>query len=356
MGEVSSLFVVWSVTSFVCEVPSGAWADTVDRRLLLVLSGLVYAAGFSVWILFPSYLGFAAGFVLWGLSSAMMSGTFESLLYTALRERRAESQYPRIVGWAHSAAMTANLVATVSAAPLVALGGFGLVAWTSVAIALVQTGLAATLPGSPDRHAGAELATATEPAGLRYVTMLRAGLREAATSVEVRHALLVAALVVGFSAFDEYFPLLARAHGVDLAMVPWLIGLAVLGQVAGTALAGRTAGMSPKAMSATVAAAAVLLSGGALLDPMVGFVAIAAGYGLLNNAMVVSGARLQRVISGPARATVTSVLGLGEEIVALTVYGLVAGGSQLLSVPVLVALLGLPVLGVAVLIRRLLPA
>jgi MFS family permease len=348
--------VIWSVTSFVFEVPSGAWADTVDRRLLLVLSALVYAAGFATWMLFPSYLGFAAGFVLWGLSSAMMSGTFESLLYTALVARDAEAHYPRIVGWAHSAAMTANLVATVSAAPLVALGGFGLVGWASAAIALVQAVLAATLPASSNRHTDvAQVASATEEAELRYVAMLRSGLEEAATAVDVRHALLVAGLVVGFSAFDEYFPLLARAHGVDVAVVPWLVGLAVLGQVIGTALAGRTAGMSAKAMAATVAGAAVLLSCGALLHPMVGFVAIAVGYGLLNNAMVVSGARLQQVIRGRARATVTSVLGLGEEVVALTVYGLVAGGTQVVSVPVVVALLGLPLLVVAVLIRRLLP-
>jgi hypothetical protein len=162
--------------------------------------------------------------------------------------------------------------------------------------------------------------------------------------------------VVGLSAFDEYFPLLAKAHGVDVTMVPWLVGLAVLGQVIGTALAGRTAGMSPRTMAAVVTGAAVLLSGGALLPPMVGFVAIALGYGLLNNAMVASGARLQRVIRGPGRATVTSVLGFGEEIVALTVYGAVAGGTQLVSVPVVVALLCLPLLVVAVLIRRLLPA
>lgn len=357
VGEVSSLFVVWSVTSFLCEVPSGAWADTVDRRLLLVLSALVYAAGFAAWMLFPHYLGFAAGFVLWGLSSAMMSGTFESLLYGELVARHAETQYPRIVGWAHSAAMTANLVATVSAAPLLGLGGFPLVGWTSVVIALVQALLAATLPTSPHRQAeDADTGSVTETGGLGYVAMLRAGLHEAATAVDVRNTVLIAALVVGLSAFDEYFPLLAKAHGVDVTMVPWLVGLAVLGQVIGTALAGRTAGMSPRTMAAVVTGAAVLLSGGALLPPMVGFVAIALGYGLLNNAMVASGARLQGVIRGPGRATVTSVLGFGEEIVALTVYGAVAGGTQLVSVPVVVALLCLPLLVVAVLIRRLLPA
>lgn len=43
-AQISSLFALWSITSFVLEVPSGAWADTVSRRGLLVLSGALVAA------------------------------------------------------------------------------------------------------------------------------------------------------------------------------------------------------------------------------------------------------------------------------------------------------------------------
>lgn len=34
VAETSSLFVIWSVTGLVLEVPSGALADAVSRRLL----------------------------------------------------------------------------------------------------------------------------------------------------------------------------------------------------------------------------------------------------------------------------------------------------------------------------------
>ena len=87
------------------EIPSGAWADTIDRRHLLVLSALIYGVGFSSWMLLPTYAGFALGFMLWGLSSAIMSGTFESLIYDELSERGVESEYPRLIGWAHATAM-----------------------------------------------------------------------------------------------------------------------------------------------------------------------------------------------------------------------------------------------------------
>ena len=357
-AEVSTLFVVWSVAGFVFEVPSGAWADTVDRRSLLLASSLVHAAGFACWMIFPGYAGFAAGFVLWGLSGAMMSGTFEALVFEELEARGAAASYPRLMGHAHAFAMTANLVATVSAAPLLAVGGYPAVGWTSVAIAGLQATLVLALPAGhrPAGHPVHDLTVQTERTAVRYVAMLRAGVREVARTTDVRRAVLIAAAVVGASAYDEYFPLVARDHGAATEVVPWLIGLVVLGQVVGTALAGRSAGMSGKRMGWLLLGAAVLISGGALVAPVAGFVAIAVGYGLLNNAMVVSEARIQAVIAGPARATVTSVAGLATEVVALTVYLSFAATAGVVSVPVQVAALGVPLLLVALLARRRLPA
>jgi MFS family permease len=364
VAQVSSLFVIWSVTAFVLEVPSGAWADTADRRLLLVLSALVHAAGFASWVLFPTYAGFAAGFVLWGVAGSLTSGTFESLVYDELDAHGQAFRYARIIGWAHATAMVANLVASVSAAPLLAVGGYSLVGWASVGVCLVELVLAATLPATTqrpsDRHHGAEavheVAVGAEQAAVRYVAMLRAGLREASRTVVVRRMVLIYAAVIGASAYDEYFPLVAADHGVPAATIPWLVGLVVLGQVVGTALGGRTAGMTGPAMGWVLLGAAALISTGALVvHPWVGFAGIAVGYGLLNNAMVVSEARLQDVISGPARATVTSAAGLATEVVALAVYVGFAATGGLVSVPVQVAALGVPLVVVALLARRALP-
>jgi hypothetical protein len=250
--------------------------------------------------------------------------------------------------------MAANLLATLSAAPLLAWGGYPLVGWVSVAIALGQAVLAASLP--PDvrrRRSGVgRVAEEAERVLVRYLVLLRAGVREAAAEPAVRRALLLAAFVVGTSAYDEYFPLVARAHGVATVAVPWLVGATVLAQAVGTALAGRTAVMSSRTMGVLLAAAGVLVSVGALVPPVVGFALVAVGYGMLNNTMVVTEARLQDVITGPARATVTSVLGLGEEVVALAVYASFAVGSGALGVPALVALLGVPVVSVGLLLAR----
>lgn len=342
-GQISSLFVIWSVTAFVAEVPSGAWADTVDRRHLLVVSALIHAAAFAAWTWWPSYAGFALGFVLWGVSGALMSGTFEALLYDDLVVRGKSASYPRVIGYARSSALVLTLLAELAAVPLLHAGGYQLVGVASMGMALVQCLLAATLPMSRSARRGGRDPDGDpddDPAG--YLVMLRAGLSEASRTPAVRGALLVASVLVGMTAYDEFFPLVADAHGVEATTVPVLVALATLAQAVGTALAGRTARMSPRTLAVVVAGGAALISVGALVHPYAGFFGIALGYGLLNNAMVVAETRLQDSIQGPARATVTSVLGVGEETVALVTYAFVGLGAGVIGVPVAVALVGLP--------------
>ena len=357
-SQISLLFILWALTSFLCEIPSGAWADTFDRRGLLVLSAGIYGVGFSSWMVWQSFAGFALGFGCWGLSSALMSGTFESLVYDELVERGAREQYAGLIGWAQSTALVANLAATAAAAGLFRLGGFPLVGWASVAVAGVQGLLAATLPVSRrarhGRHPEGALA-ATEHAASGYLAMLRAGLAEAGHRPDVRRILVLASAMVAMTTYDEYFPLVARAHGVPTAVVPVLVAVTVVGQALGTALVGRSARADGRLVAAMVASGSVLVAVGVLVTPYAGFVAVAVGYGLCNNAMVVGETRLQDRITGPARATVTSVLGVLEDLSAITLFGCFALGSRVLGFPELVALMAIPAVLVALAVARWLP-
>ena len=358
-GAISSLFIIWSTTTFLFEVPSGAWADVVDRRLLLVLSACIYGAGFASWVIWPTYVGFAFGFVCWGVSSALMSGTFEAFLYDELVAQSAEASYARLLGWAHAAAKAATMVGIAAGGPLFAWGGYPLVGWVSVAVVVVHGALALTLPSAPRAESADETADVavsiggTNGASLarRYVAMLRAGVHEAARHVDVRHAVLIAAVLMGVSAYDEYFGLLAREQGADTGDVPILMAIVTAGQVLGTALAGRTESMSRRTMAAMVLVAGAAIAAGALSGHPIGIVGITIGYGMAHNAIVVSEARLQTVITGPARATVTSTMGFGAEVFAVGCYASFGIGSPWLAVGTLVALLGLPLLGIAAAIR-----
>lgn len=359
LGEISSLFVIWSLTAVVLEVPSGAWADVVPRRLLLALGPVLHAAAFATWILAPSYAGFALGFVLWGAGSALISGTFEAFVYDELSAVGATAAYAGLIGIARSAGTLGILLATFLAAPLYAVGGYPLVAWSSVAVCLAQTAVALSLPAAP-RVAEADEIESPEPADAplltRYLAMLWAGLREVGGDQVVRYAVVITALVYGLNTHDEYYALVAEEKGAAVTVVALLVGITSVGEAIGTALAGRTARLGHTTLAGLLVLAGALFAVGSTLGGLLGFLALAVASGIHNDLIVVVEARQQDAITGPARATVTSVAGLGVELVAIGTFVLYAAGSTVFSVATLVALMGLPVAVVALLLPRWLPA
>ena len=163
-------------------------------------------------------------------------------------------------------------------------------------------------------------------------------------------------MLYGLTAYDEYFPSVARDAGAMSVHVPLLVTLTVAGQFVGSALAGRTARMSRRATTIAIAVSGGLIAGGALARHPAGFVAIAIGYGLNENVAVVSEAKLQDSINGSARATVTSVSGLSSEVVAVVIFVTVGVGSSWLSTSAMLAIVAAPTLVMAVVARRWWPA
>ena len=359
---ISSLFVLWSVTAFLAEVPSGAWADLVSRRLLLATGSLLTAAGFALWLLVPTYAGFAAGFVLWGIGGALASGTWESLVYDALAERGISERYAGVIGGGESAGWVAAVVSAAVTSPLLAAGGYALVGWCSVAVAVLHAAMAALLPvpprtgvdpEDPQAQTGAEEDGDSAGTALsQYVSTLAAGLREATRHPPVRRAVLTVSVLMGLLAFDEYLPLVAAGSGLAQETVPLLMALTFGAQAVASALAGRAARLPAGRRAVLLAAGAVLIGAGAIAGIAAGFAVLVAGYAIANCMMIVAGAQLQDAITGRARATVTSTVGLGSEIVAVAVFLAYAGGSLVAPVGVIVAVNALPLLAVAVSLRQ----
>ncbi|WP_202875949.1 MFS transporter [Kribbella speibonae] len=356
-AQISTLFVIWSATGFVLEVPSGAWADSYSRRKLLILGALLSGLGYAAWITLPSYAGFALGFVLWGTSSALISGTYEAFVYDELAARDRADRFPTVLGRARSASFVMNLAATALATPLFALGGYTLAGIVSVLSCLLQAIVAWSLPEAR----AVEVARESDEPGARaafaaYLHMLRSGVAEVLTRRLVRRAVLLVALLGGFLAFDEYFPLLARETGATTSVIPLLIAGTVAAQAIGSALAGPAYKLPAAMFAAALAATAVLIATGSLSGSAWGFLPIALGYGLMQLVIVVSESRLQDAITGPARATVTSVSGLFSEVSAIAVYGGFALGSVWFTMAILVAALTIPVLLTAFVVPFALPS
>jgi hypothetical protein len=172
---------------------------------------------------------------------------------------------------------------------------------------------------------------------------LRSGVREAAVRPAVRAAVLLVVLLGGVDAVEEYFPLLARDWGVPDTVNPLaVLGIPVAG-AAGAALGGRATSWSRPAVAVALGTAGAAFGAAAVLALPAGLVVVAAGYALYRLVLVVAETRLQQAITGPARATVTSVAGIGIELAALAVFaGYAVGGLALLGGAVLVLAGALP--------------
>ena len=355
-AEISSLFVVWSATTFLLEVPSGAWADVVSRRALLAASAVVNGVGYAVWVAWPGYAGFLLGFVLWGLSSALASGTFEAFTYDELAAAGEERRYAQVIGWTTTAGLGGLMLSNLAAAPLIVLGGIELTGWVSLGVCCANALVAMSLP--PARRTGFERDEAIDEGhGLlgRWLAMLRAGTQEATTHPVVRRAVVLTALMYGFLAFDEYFGLVFADLGATTALVALLTAVTAAAQAAGGVLAGPAAGLSARTLGLLTAGSAALIGAGSALSLAPAVVGISLGYGVLQLVLVVTEARMQDSITGPARATVTSVAGLGSEALAMALYAGFALGSVWFGYAALVTLFALAPFVVAGLFPRWLP-
>jgi hypothetical protein len=367
-AQISSLFVLWSLCSFVFEIPTGTLADRCPRRRLLVAGPLVTGTGFALWTWWPSYGAFAAGFVLWSLGSSLRSGSLQALLFDTLTARGDSLRYAALAGRVRAMGACGVLLGTALAAPLAAWGGYeaaGAASLVSCGIcALASAALPEDAPPrrSPPRRSrprdrparGADSAVEGAPGLAVVVGMLwrRHSLRRVVV-------LLVALTWV--AALDEYLPLLAdemwsgemspgtgAASGVAALMV-----VVAVGDIGGGVAAGRTvtAGLNPRRLARWLTAGAVALAVGALIGHPVGILLVAFAFGVFGWSMVMVDAAMQQRVPSNARATVTSVVGVGEEMVAIAAYGAWALGSGWLPPTALFAIAAAPYVVVGVVLR-----
>ncbi|MFD0418154.1 MFS transporter [Streptomyces sp. NPDC127108] len=345
--QISSLFVIWSLTGILLEVPSGALADAVSRRLLLWTGPLLTATGFALWVLAPSYWTFALGFVLWGAKGAFSSGALEALVYEELAHLDAADSYARVMGRARAASLAGVMTATALAGPALAVGGYGLVGAASVAACVLTAGVARGLPehrgseggggsgggsgGAGGSGAGGEAGVGAEAGGeadgAGWWGALRAGVAEAKGDRAVRGALLlVPAVTAVWGALDEYTPLLVREAGAGDAAVPWWLLVIWVGATVGSLLAGAVRGVGAGGLAGLLAGAGLALAAGAALPPHglplpAGITLVALAFCAFQLTTVLADARLQAAVRGPSRATVTSLAGAATDLTTVAVYG-----------------------------------
>jgi len=103
LSQFAVLNAVWAATIVLLEVPSGALADTLGRKKLLVASAGIMAAEMGVLLVAPRgnpdwlFIFFVVNRILSGTAEASASGADEALAYDTLKVHGNESQWGRVL-------------------------------------------------------------------------------------------------------------------------------------------------------------------------------------------------------------------------------------------------------------------
>lgn len=112
--EIMALQSYFMFIIFIFEIPSGAIADYVGRKMALILSSISVIGAAFMYSIYPSIILFIFAESLWALSIALSSGTNEAFLYSSLKTYKAEKKISKIQG----NNQTINLIALTLSAPL----------------------------------------------------------------------------------------------------------------------------------------------------------------------------------------------------------------------------------------------
>lgn len=330
-AQISLLLVVWSVTSFVLEVPSGAIADRFSRKGTLMASGILRIAAYAAWLAAPNFIGFLVGFIAWGLGSALASGTTEALLYDELKSRGIQKQYAKISGTMGSLRIIGTMAAGFLGGVL-AGWGYSFLLLASIASLAVVIVVISLIPSAPIVRSTGEA---------NYFYFLKEGVRSALKNRKLAYIVAISSFVVGVGAVDEYFNLLFREKGFSNSAIGFWFGVVFLIGALGSYCAQWLEGKI-RSYGLIIIVWGTLLGAATLLPGIFSPIFIALFIGVFHISEVLLDAELQHSLPDHVRATSTSVVGFFEEIVALAVYctfGVVAGQQYVAGYTVITAVI-----------------
>lgn len=103
LSQFAILNAVWAATIVICEVPSGALADTIGRRNLLVFAGVLMVVEIALWAFVPRsnltllFWVFVLNRILSGMAEAAASGADEALAYDSLQKEGNIEDWGRVL-------------------------------------------------------------------------------------------------------------------------------------------------------------------------------------------------------------------------------------------------------------------
>ncbi|HMJ95524.1 MAG TPA: MFS transporter [Thermoleophilaceae bacterium] len=207
LGAVGAVFAVHSAVLIVLEVPSGALADSLGRRRVLLVGAVLTAASLATFAVAQSVPAFIASVAALGTGRALISGALEAWYVDSLRALDPVAPLARGLSRGTAAEAIALGLGALAGGALVsladpanvadgALAGYGLAALVGAGAALVYLAAVAVLVREPPH--GGHLQDAGHSAARRIRMVFATARSEIAASTTVR-VIFATAVAFGFA-------------------------------------------------------------------------------------------------------------------------------------------------------------
>lgn len=315
--EISLLFIIWSLSAIILEIPSGAWADRYSRRNLLIISEILTGVGFMSWFYFQNFTGFAIGFVLWGAAMAVTSGTFQALLYDELAANNRQKSYARILGKTESLSFFAIYLTTFGAAAALH-NGYGLIVALSLAAKMAAMISLLLLPNVKVRQLVDE----------SIITSVRRGAKLAFSNPQIIKLFVIGGFLgIIFETLREYDALFLKDLGIPDTSIPLYFALMGPATVVGSYIAYKLELWKEWVLMLFLAASGISLVLAHYVSTIASVAALTFFLFSIKALNTVYAARLQHTVEGTLRATMTSfngfIIRIGA-VIGFVLFGVLA--------------------------------
>lgn len=111
--QIGLLEGIYHITSMICEIPSGAWADMFGRKKSMLLSRICITLSCIIMLFSRNFYGFALSFIVQAFGNSLNSGSEEALVYDSMKYINEEDHYMKVNGRINMIIEVSQAIATV---------------------------------------------------------------------------------------------------------------------------------------------------------------------------------------------------------------------------------------------------
>ncbi len=218
------LVMLLSVGALVSQIRVPWLVNAIGARRAILLGQMLKIFGISLWVFWPTFIGFAIGMLTWGVQWAILAVAFEGMLYDELAARDLQDRYTKTLSRRN--VIQAVAIALSSFGSLIMMAGYGWVTATSVLVCVLSCLFILRIDVRAKK---------TRVPRAQFSKMFRTGVRACAKQPCIFIMMMLSLLVANIAYLDDYLGPIGLQLGMPLEYVGlvsfFALGCYALGQL-----------------------------------------------------------------------------------------------------------------------------